>query len=92
MSAPRLPPSSSPEAPPEFADKRVRMAFDTREQRGIVDKIMKASPPWPPAEPAVRGHNPVLAPARLDKAKALMKEAGYEMGFTVTMIAPTTAT
>jgi peptide/nickel transport system substrate-binding protein len=57
---------------------------------GIVDRIMKASPPWPPSRARrVTRPQPRAAPRfDLDKAKALMKEAGYEDGFTVTMIAP----
>jgi len=77
---------------PEFADKRVRMAFEYAvNNAGIVDKIMKgfATVAAQQSPAGYAGHNPELAPRfDLDKAKALMKEAGYEKGFTVTMIAP----
>jgi peptide/nickel transport system substrate-binding protein len=77
---------------PEFADKRVRMAVEYAvNNAGIVDKIMKgfATVAAQQSPAGYAGHNPELAPRfDLDKAKALMKEAGYEKGFTVTMIAP----
>ena len=75
-----------------FKDARVRQAIAYAiNQKGIVKKIMKgfATPgaqmsPW-----GYLGHNEALTPRYdLKKAKQLMKEAGYEKGFTLTMIAP----
>lgn len=75
-----------------FKDARVRQAVAYAiNQQGIVKKIMRgfATPaaqmsPW-----GYLGHNEALKPRYdLKKAKQLMKEAGYEDGFTVTMMAP----
>jgi len=75
-----------------FKDKRVRLAVDYAvNQVGIVDKIMKgfATPAAQLSPKGYLGHNAALTPRfDLDKAKALMKEAGYENGFSVTMMAP----
>ncbi|WP_086482001.1 ABC transporter substrate-binding protein [Oceanospirillum sanctuarii] len=75
-----------------FKDARVRQAVAYAiNQQGIVKKIMRgfATPaaqmsPW-----GYLGHNEALKPRYdLKKAKQLMKEAGYEKGFSITMMAP----
>jgi peptide/nickel transport system substrate-binding protein len=77
---------------PEFQDQRVRMAFDLAvNNEGIVQRIMKnrATTAAQNSPDGYDGYNPDLKPRfDLEKAKALMKEAGYEKGFTVSMIAP----
>jgi peptide/nickel transport system substrate-binding protein len=58
---------------------------------GIAQKIMKgtATPAAQQGPKGYMGYDPVLTPRYdLKKAKALMKEAGFENGFEVTMIAP----
>jgi peptide/nickel transport system substrate-binding protein len=77
---------------PAFKDKRVREAVVYAiNNAGIVKKIMRGfgtvTAQQSPA--GYLGHNPDLKPRyNLKKAKALMKEAGYEKGFKITMIAP----
>ena len=76
----------------EFKDKRVRQAIvNAINNEGIVKKIMKgfATAAAQQSPKGYAGHVPTLKP-RYDLAKAqqLMKEAGYEKGFTVTMMAP----
>ncbi|WP_028304517.1 ABC transporter substrate-binding protein [Oceanospirillum maris] len=75
-----------------FKDVRVRQAINYAiNQQGIVKKIMKgfATPaaqlsPW-----GYLGHNEALKPRYdLKKAKQLMKDAGYEDGFTISLMAP----
>ncbi len=77
---------------PELADVRVRQAIVYAiNNEGIVEKIMKgtATPAAQQSPDGYAGHNPALKPRfDLKKAKALMKEAGYENGFSCTMIAP----
>ena len=77
---------------PEFKDVRVRQAINYAiNQEAIVAKIMKgfATPAAQFSPQGYLGHNPALKPRYdLNKAKALMKEAGYEQGFTITMMAP----
>jgi peptide/nickel transport system substrate-binding protein len=77
---------------PEFKDPRVRLAFDLAvNNKGIVERIMKnrATAAAQNSPEGYDGYNPSLKPRYdLEKAKALMKEAGYEKGFTVSMIAP----
>lgn len=75
-----------------FRDPRVRQAIAYAiNQEGIAAKIMKgfATPAAQLSPEGYQGHNPELTP-RFDvaKAKQLMKEAGYEDGFTITMMAP----
>ncbi|WP_166269566.1 ABC transporter substrate-binding protein [Marinobacter caseinilyticus] len=75
-----------------FQDVRVRQAVAYAiNQEGIAAKIMKgfATPAAQLSPAGYQGHNDSLA-TRFDvaKAQALMKEAGYEDGFTITMMAP----
>ena len=76
----------------EFKDVRVRQAIvHAINNEGIVKKIMKgfatAAAQQGPAGYA--GYKAELQPRYdLKKAKQLMKEAGYEKGFSVTMMAP----
>jgi peptide/nickel transport system substrate-binding protein len=75
-----------------FKDPRVRLAMSYAINReGIAKKIMRgqATAAGQLSPPGYAGHDPALQPPfDLAKAKALMKEAGYEVGFSVTMIAP----
>ncbi len=75
-----------------FKDVRVRQAINYAiNQEGIVKKIMKgfATPAGQFSPKGYLGYNDTLIPRYdLKKAKALMKEAGFEKGFTVTMMAP----
>ena len=75
-----------------FKDKRVRQAIAyATNNTGIVEKVMKgfATVAAQQSPEGYAGHNPDLKPRfDLEKAKALMKEAGYEKGFVVTAIAP----
>jgi peptide/nickel transport system substrate-binding protein len=77
---------------PEFKDVRVRQAIvHAINNPGIVKKIMKgtATVAAQQSPKGYAGHNPALTPRYdLNKAKALMKEAGLEKGFECTMIAP----
>ncbi|WP_318436890.1 ABC transporter substrate-binding protein [Photobacterium leiognathi] len=73
-------------------DVRVRQAIvHAINNEGIVKKIMKgfATTAGQQSPAGYQGHNADLVP-RYDvkKAKALMKEAGYADGFTLTMLAP----
>lgn len=77
---------------PELADRRVRQAIvHAVNNVGIAQKIMKgtATPAAQQSPKGYAGHKETLVPRYdLAKAKALMKEAGLEKGFTCTMIAP----
>ncbi len=77
---------------PEFRDQRVRMAIvHAINNEAIVQKIMKgfATPAAQMSPPGYLGHNPNLKPRYdLDLAKKLMKDAGHENGFSITMMAP----
>lgn len=77
---------------PEFKDPRVRQAIvHAINNEAIVAKIMKnfATAAAQQSPPAYAGHAPSLAPRYdLEKARALMREAGYEDGFTASMMAP----
>lgn len=77
---------------PAFKDPRVRLAINYAVNgEGIADKIMRglATPAGQLSPDGYAGHDPELTPRfDLAKAKALMKEAGYEDGFSVTMMAP----
>jgi peptide/nickel transport system substrate-binding protein len=73
-------------------DPRVRLAINYAINRqGIVDKIMRGfgTPAGELSPPSYAGYDPALTPRfDFDKAKALMEEAGYAGGFSVTMMAP----
>ncbi len=75
-----------------FKDKRVRQAIiHAVNNEGIVKKIMKgfATAAAQQSPEGYTGHAADLKPRYdLDKAKQLMKEAGYEDGFSITMMAP----
>ncbi|PID45530.1 MAG: nickel/dipeptide/oligopeptide ABC transporter substrate-binding protein [Proteobacteria bacterium] len=75
-----------------FKNPKVRLAINYAiNQKGIVKKIMKgfATPAAQFSPKGYLGHNEALTPRYdLKKAKALMKEAGYPDGFSVTMMAP----
>jgi len=77
---------------PELADRRVRQAIvHAVYNAGIAKKIMKgtATSAGQQSPKGYMGHNPALVPRYdLEKAKALMKEAGLANGFKCTMIAP----
>jgi len=77
---------------PEFANPKVRLAMAyAYDNNGVAAKIMKgfATPAAQNSPAGYQGHNPELTPRfDLEKAKQLMKEAGYENGFSCTMIAP----
>ena len=77
---------------PQFKDQRVRQAIVYAvNNAGIVKKIMRGFG-TAAAQQSPRGyvgHVPGLFPRYdLKKAKQLMKDAGYEKGFSVTMMAP----
>ncbi len=75
-----------------LANPKVRQAIVYAvDNTGIVKKIMKgfATVAAQQSPEGYSGHNPELEPRYdLEKAKQLMKEAGYENGFECTMIAP----
>jgi peptide/nickel transport system substrate-binding protein len=75
-----------------FKDPRVRLAINYAINReGMAEKIMRgfATAAGELSPPSYAGYDPTLVPRYdLDKARALMKEAGYENGFSVTMMAP----
>jgi peptide/nickel transport system substrate-binding protein len=75
-----------------FKDPRVRLAINCAVNRqGIDAKIMRsfATPAGELSPPGYAGNDPALEPRfDVDKAKALMAEAGYADGFSVTMMAP----
>lgn len=77
---------------PQFKDPRVRRAIVYAvNNTGIAKKIMKgfATPAGQLSPEGYVGHDPALNPRYdLKKAKALMKEAGQEKGFSVTMMSP----
>jgi peptide/nickel transport system substrate-binding protein len=77
---------------PAFKDPRVRLAMTYAiNGAGITEKIMRglATEAGQLSPKGYDGHDPALVPRYdLARAKALMKEAGYEDGFSVTMMAP----
>ena len=76
----------------ELKDQRVRMAIvHAVNNEAIVQKIMKgfATTAAQMSPPGYLGHNPNLKPRYdLALARQLMKDAGYEDGFSITMQAP----
>ena len=76
----------------ELADPRVRQAIvHAVNNEAIVQKIMKgfATTAGQMSPPGYLGYNPDLVPRYdLNLAKKLMKDAGYENGFSLTMMAP----
>lgn len=76
---------------PEFANLKVRQAIIAAvDNAGIAEKIMnKTTIPSNQNSPkGYAGYNASLTPRfNLEKAKQLMKEAGYEKGFSASMIA-----
>jgi peptide/nickel transport system substrate-binding protein len=77
---------------PAFKDKRMRLAVNYAVNRkGLADKILRGfgTAAGELSPPGYAGHDPELVPRfDLQKAKALMAEAGYSDGFSVTMMAP----
>jgi peptide/nickel transport system substrate-binding protein len=77
---------------PAFKDKRVRLAVNFAVNRkGLADKILRGfgTAAGQLSPPSYAGHDPQLLPRfDLAKAKALMAEAGYADGLSVTMMAP----
>ncbi|MDO5756317.1 MAG: ABC transporter substrate-binding protein [Rhodobacterales bacterium] len=75
-----------------LANPKVRLAMvNAINNTGIVDKIMKgfATVAAQNSPEGYVGHNPDLKPRfDLEKAKALMEEAGYADGFSASMICP----
>lgn len=77
---------------PQFSDKRIRQAIvQAINNEGIAAKIMRgfATPAGQLSPPGYPGHDEALKPRfDLRSARSLMKEAGYEEGFSVTMMTP----
>jgi peptide/nickel transport system substrate-binding protein len=76
-----------------MADIRVRKAmYMAINEDEIIEKIMKghASPAAQVTDPPTIGHNPELTrlPYNPEMAKHLLKEAGYEKGFEITLSGP----
>jgi peptide/nickel transport system substrate-binding protein len=77
-----------------FKDKRVRQAFALAiDVDAITSRVMRGQgvPLWEMWAPGVNGFNPALnnrPKVDLVKAKALLAEAGYPNGFTVTLDCP----
>ncbi|HEY9548243.1 MAG TPA: ABC transporter substrate-binding protein, partial [Kiloniellaceae bacterium] len=77
-----------------FKDQRVRQAFyQAIDIEAIKDKIMRgaSTPTNLMIAPQINGFNPALnvrLPYDVDKAKALLAEAGYADGFSVTLDCP----
>ncbi len=75
-----------------LANPKVRLAMAyAYDNQGVVEKIMKgfATPAGEMSPKGLVGFNPELTPRYdLEKAKALMVEAGYPDGFEATMISP----
>lgn len=77
---------------PQFKDQRVREAVAYAiNNTGIVKKIMRGfgTAGAQNSPTGYAGHDDALVPRyNVEKAKQLMKDAGFENGFTVTMISP----
>jgi len=76
---------------PALGDLRVRQAMNmVIDKQQIVDQLYggHATPIWQPLQAGSQGYLEDLEdpyPYDVDKAKALMKEAGFEEGFTITV-------
>ena len=80
--------------PGPLQDKRVRQAINYAvDKEAIIKNLLEgyAKPLAGPLTPSHFGHNPNLKPYPYDpeKAKALLKEAGYDDGITLTLHSPT---
>lgn len=77
---------------PAFKEQKVRQAIVYAvNNKGIADKIMRgfATPAGQNSPKGYAGHDDSLTTRfNLEKAQQLMNEAGYENGFTISMIAP----
>lgn len=75
-----------------FKDARVRQAVDYAiNQVGIDQRLMRgfATPAGQLSPEGYAGHNPALEPRYdVERARALMQEAGYGDGFSISMISP----
>ena len=77
-----------------FADKRVRQAMNMAIDRGAIKRVVMRGQSVPAgiiAPPFVNGYTKELdqlPKVDLDKAKALLKDAGYAEGFQVTLHCP----
>ena len=77
-----------------FADKRVRQAMNMTIDRGAIKRVVMRGQSVPAgiiAPPFVNGYTKELdqlPKVDLDKAKALLKDAGYAEGFQVTLHCP----
>ena len=84
--------TTNPEMSKELADKRVRQAIMYAiDYEGILDGLLGGTALHIPTiiPLGLLGTDPALAPKRdLEKAKALLKEAGLEGGFTINMVYP----
>ena len=82
----------NPELSKELADKRVRQAIKFAiDYEGIINGLLSGTALHIPTiiPLGLLGTDPALAPKRdLEKAKALLKEAGLEGGFTINMVYP----
>ncbi len=82
--------TTNPDVSKELADKRVRQAIQAAiDYDGIINELLRGNAVQVPTiiPLGLLGTDPVLAPKRdLEKAKSLMREAGYESGFTVKMV------
>lgn len=73
-----------------FADKRVRQAMNYAVNKEAITEVLLGGltkPVSQPASPQAFGYEPALSPYPYDpaKAKALLAEAGYAIGFTFTI-------
>jgi peptide/nickel transport system substrate-binding protein len=77
-----------------FADKRVRHAVNMAINRQTIQRVVMRGQSIPTgiiAPPGVNGYTKeldVIPPNDIAKAKAMMKEAGYEGGLTITLNCP----
>ncbi len=83
--------SVDPESP--FHDERVRQAVNYAVDMELITDVLLAGlvePASQPATPGTLGFDPTLKPYPYDpdKARALLKDAGYENGFSFTHVSP----